>query len=243
MSLSHTELTHGTLASKTKLTLVHACQLFDAKPLPDNLMTNHTHKKPTLPNIDELMGAIYYIVIRTFKNKLQWNPSQNSNNFIEENAFENICHLFSPQCVNTLRQRQNGRHFADDIFKYIFLNENVWILIKISLKFVPKGLMNNIPSLVQIMAWRRPGDKPLSELMMVSLLGFNVLNQMAINHHYDIQWMLCTWIHAVLFIWQTACEWLIIQWCNHRQSFLVSGFKCTIIFTSTGYSICNNHIH
>ena len=58
----------------------------------------------------------------------------------------------------------------DAIFNSIFLNENVWTLIKISLKFVPKGLINNIPALVQIMAWRHPGDKPLSEPMMVSLL-------------------------------------------------------------------------
>ena len=72
--------------------------------------------------------------------------------------------------VNTLRPRQNGRHFADDVLKCIFLNESVWILLKISLKFVPKGPINNIPSLVQVMAWRRPGDKPLSEPMMVSLL-------------------------------------------------------------------------
>ena len=71
--------------------------------------------------------------------------------------------------LNTLRPRQNGRHFADDIFKCIFLNENVWIPIKISLKFVLKGPINNIPSMVQIMAWRRPGEKPLSEPMMVSL--------------------------------------------------------------------------
>ena len=50
--------------------------------------------------------------------------------------------------LNTLRPRQNGRHFADDILKCIFLNENVWILIEISLKFVPKGPIGNIPSLV-----------------------------------------------------------------------------------------------
>ena len=49
---------------------------------------------------------------------------------------------------NTLRPRQNGRHFADDIFKCIFLNENVWIPIEISVKFVPKGPINNIPALV-----------------------------------------------------------------------------------------------
>ena len=71
--------------------------------------------------------------------------------------------------LNTLRPRQNGRHFADDIFKCIFVNEDVWISIKISLKFVPKGPINNIPALVQIMAWRRAGDKPLSGPMLVSL--------------------------------------------------------------------------
>ena len=43
-------------------------------------------------------------------------------------------------------------------------------LIKISLKFVPKGPINNIPASVQIMAWHRPGDKPLSEPMMLYLL-------------------------------------------------------------------------
>ena len=49
---------------------------------------------------------------------------------------------------NTLRPRQNGRHFADVILKCISLNENVWIPIKISLKFVPKGPIDNIPALV-----------------------------------------------------------------------------------------------
>ena len=72
--------------------------------------------------------------------------------------------------TNTLRPRQNGRRFPDDIFKCIFLNENEWISLKISLKFIPKVRINNIPALVQIMAWRRSGDKPLSEPMIVSLL-------------------------------------------------------------------------
>ena len=77
---------------------------------------------------------------------------------------------FSTRMANTSRLRPNGRHFTDDIFKCIFLNENIWISINISLNFVPKGQINNIPALVPIMAWRRPGDKPLSEPMMVSLL-------------------------------------------------------------------------
>ena len=53
----------------------------------------------------------------------------------------------------------------------VFFNENVWISIDISLKFVPKGPINNIPALVQIMAWRRPGDTPLSE----PIIGLNEL--------------------------------------------------------------------
>ena len=60
----------------------------------------------------------------------------------------------STKRVNTLRPRQNWRHF---------LNENIWLSIKISLKCP----INNIPVLVQIMAWSRPGDKPLSKPMMI----------------------------------------------------------------------------
>ena len=69
---------------------------------------------------------------------------------------------------NTLRPKQNDRHFPDDIQMHFL--EWRYISVKISLEFVPKGQINNIPSLVQIMAWRRLGDKPLSEPMMVSLM-------------------------------------------------------------------------
>ena len=70
---------------------------------------------------------------------------------------------------NTLRPKQDGRHFADDIFTCIFFNENCCILIEFSLKYVRKGPIDNNRALVQIMAWRRSGDKPLSEPMMISL--------------------------------------------------------------------------
>ena len=71
--------------------------------------------------------------------------------------------------INTLRPRLNGHHFADSIFKCIFLNENVLILIKNLLKFVPEGPIHNMAALVQIMAWRHPGAKEFSEPMMVRL--------------------------------------------------------------------------
>ena len=92
--------------------------------------------------------------------------------------------LLLKNLINTLRPRQNGRHFPDDTYKCIFLNENLRISIKISLKFVPKGPINKIPALVQIMAWSRPGDKPSSDPMMVRLptyiyasLGLNELRK------------------------------------------------------------------
>ena len=65
--------------------------------------------------------------------------------------------------VNTSRLRQKGSHFAEDTLKRIFLNENVRISLKISLKFVHKGQINNIPALVQIMALGLVGTKPSSE--------------------------------------------------------------------------------
>ena len=71
------------------------------------------------------------------------------------------------QTLNTLRLRQNGHHFPDDTFKCNSLNANVLISIK---NFIPDGPIKDIAALVQIMAWRRPGNKPLSEPIMVNLL-------------------------------------------------------------------------
>ena len=55
---------------------------------------------------------------------------------------------------------------ADNIFKWIFLNENGRIRSQISLKFVLKSLIDYKPSLVQVMVWCRTGDKPLHEPIM-----------------------------------------------------------------------------
>ena len=99
-----------------------------------------------------------------------WIAQHWSSHLIPDTYFFKYISVVPTLLFNSLRPRHNGRHFPDDIFKWIFVNENVWILIKLSLKFVSKGLINHIPALVQIMAWRRPGDKRLSEPMMVSLL-------------------------------------------------------------------------
>ena len=97
--------------------------------------------------------------------------------------------------VNTWRMRQNGSHFADDIFKCIFLNENVWV----SLKFVPKVQINHIPTLVQMMAWHWPDDVIVHWCIYASL-GFNELN----SH------CLMTWSHYLNQCWLGIS--LIINW-------------------------------
>ena len=55
---------------------------------------------------------------------------------------------------------------AGSIFKCNFRNEKFWILIKLSLKFAPKGPIDNKAVLVQVMAWHQAGNKPLPEPML-----------------------------------------------------------------------------
>ena len=68
--------------------------------------------------------------------------------------------------ATTLRPRQNGCHFTDYILKGIFVNKDFCVSFQISLKSVPKGPIDDNPALVQIMAWCRTGDQPLSEPMI-----------------------------------------------------------------------------
>ena len=98
-------------------------------------------------------------------------------------------------CLNTLGLRRNRRHFAD-IFKCIFLNENVWILIKISLEFAPRVRIDSIPAMVQIMALCRPGDKSLSEPMVVRLSPHICVTRPRWANHYFIIIISCLARHC-----------------------------------------------
>ena len=113
-------------------------------------------------------------------------------NWLSESPFTCRVTIFNP-----LRPRQNVCHFADDSFKCIFLNENVWISIEISFKFVPKYPIDTIPSLVQIKAWRRPGDKPLSESMTVRLLTHICITQPQWVNGNTRDNLILTWFYNV----------------------------------------------
>ena len=127
--------------------------------------------------------------------------------------------------LDTLRPRQNGRLFAHNIFQRMFFNQNVWISITISLKFVPKGPINNIPTLVQIMAWRRSGDKPLSESMLVSLPMHICVTwpQTAVGHQQPQCWLLNSYIKLYI---NNYFEYVIIH--SMKSSNLANEISCNI---------------
>ena len=141
--------------------------------------------------------------------------------------------------INSLRPRLDKRPFADNIFKCIFLNENEWILHRISLKFVPKVRINNIPTLVQIMVWRQPGDKPLSEPMMVSLLRhicvtqpqwvndnlLQPLTKILSKWHFDFTWFRImteispNLLSMILTLFMTYMQILWTWWRHQMETF------------------------
>ena len=92
--------------------------------------------------------------------------------------------LYQENSLNTLRPRQNGQHFPDDIFKCIFLNENISISINISLKLAHKGQINNNPALVQIMAKSHFLNQWLLFCWRIYVaLGLNELNHKQLEMH------------------------------------------------------------
>ena len=70
-------------------------------------------------------------------------------------------HETTTDYVTSFPPGQNGRHFADNSFKHIFMNQKFFILIRISLKFISKSPIDNKAALVQVMARDGTGDKPL----------------------------------------------------------------------------------
>ena len=90
---------------------------------------------------------------------------------IDYESSEPVFNLADPDDRYRLRLRQNDRYCSDDILKFIFANGSTWVLIQISMKFVPKSPVNNKPALVLVMAWRQTGELAQTEIEMVQRLG------------------------------------------------------------------------
>ena len=129
-----------------------------------------------------------------------------------------------------------GRDEMGAISQTTFSNAFSWmkmlrISIKISLKFVPKGPINNIPALVQMMAWRRSGDKPLSEPMMVGLLTHicvtrpQWVNTLWPRHAIWRHGTLSTLAHVMVCYLTAPNRYLNQCWLNYHQKGPVSFMK------------------
>ena len=103
-----------------------------------------------------------------------------------------------------------GRDKMAAIFQTTFSNAFSWMkMFKLRLRFYwslfQKGPLNNIPALVQIMAWRRPGDKPLSEAMMASILTHICVSR--------LQWVkYVQWVDTLVSISPSYVLHLYIRW-------------------------------
>ena len=122
------------------------------------------------------------------------------------------------------------RHFQMD-----FLEKKCMDFLKISFKFVHTVRNDNIPALVQIMAWRRPGDKPSSEPMMISLLTHVCTTRP--------QWVIITFHRSVsIRSCLNTLEWgtgLRILWLFFLTFFICHSFVTHIINShwNSNYSI------
>ena len=83
--------------------------------------------------------------------------------------------------INSSPPGQYGHHYANDIFRCIFLNEKFRILVRISLKFVSKGPIDNKWALVRVMAWHWIGNKPLPQLMLIQFTNAYMRHKGEIN--------------------------------------------------------------
>ena len=105
---------------------------------------------------------VFYFIFIFFQKYTRYCDSQVQVHFM---------HGTSTYKINSSPFGQNGRHFADNIFRCIFMYEKCCILIRISLNIVPKGPIDNNPALVQIIAWCCTCNKPLSEPMLTRFIN------------------------------------------------------------------------
>ena len=133
--------------------------------------------------------------------------------------------------INSLRPWPTRRHFADDIFKCIFENENEWISPRISLKFVPKVRINNIPALVQIKALRRQATSHY--LNQWWLVDWRIYASLGLNELMDVgtRWCYHTIILSNTAIYLTITEVFTCSKDKHNLRRIAVMFACHTRFS------------
>ena len=125
------------------------------------------------------------------------NTANNQNDDLNQIKKETTIIKKSIYIINSSHPGHDSRHFSDDIFRCILGNEKFCILIEISIKFAPKGPIDNNPALIFTMARRRIGNKPISEPMLtrftdayIAALRTDEL-KLSNNKRISIVWIFC----------------------------------------------------
>ena len=144
-------------------------------------LVNNKHNKKKIINIISKLkqrGIFQSQAIRTNAYKLPISVAHSY--FIHRPSVGIVSHVF---CQH-IEAQTKWPPFRRWHFQRIFLDENVKILINISLKLAPKGQINNLPALVQLMAWHRPSDKPLSEPMVAGFTDAYMHHSASMSKEY-----------------------------------------------------------
>ena len=118
------------------------------------------------------------------------------------------CLLVSLLSLNASPPGQNGRHFADEIFRCISVNETFCILIRISLTFVAKGLIDNMSALVRFMVYSHAISQSLKLYVKYNLLLDSLIT--------DTTELICT-LSPMLRIFSAQLQRVSISSCNHLK--------------------------
>ena len=210
------------LVSKKTPSVAHKSCLYGTGNITDHIFQSTLLRKHS--NFDILV--IEYPFMGSWKCRaliliyFRWLAPNKRQTIIHRNGYSSVM-AYIPhklRSVNILKPRQNGRHLADNIFKYIHFNENFWIIHKISPKYVPYGFNNKMTALVQIMAWCRTGDEPLSEPMLVCFTDSNawrhiiyaaqhsLVSLMIFEIHLKLKSYKISFAHNFLFSCQTVSK-------------------------------------
>ena len=158
------------------------------------------------PHLQAVICTIHFVT-----NILRWNPKTEQisgplNVYLTTvffHSFELLTQLYidiNDFVVTTLRPRQDSRHFCRRHFQMQFRHRKCFNFIKNSLNVIPKGPMDNNSSFVQVMAWRRTGDKPLHKPMMAEFNDAYMRHQASMSQHIKALWRVHTTVSVQLII-------------------------------------------
>ena len=172
-----------------------------------------------------------YIFFRSFKCKYKYK-------YISKNLIK-YKYKYKYSSSNTNTNTQWGRDKIAAILQMTYWNLlycKIVLLIQISLKIVSKGPIYNKPTLVQIMAWRWVGNKPLSDQWWPGLLMHKCITQ---SKWVNVKCLLL----IVIWMWYNpsleVTQWSLLKQKHVQDQWLISSCVQEISLTKGQHYLCH----